>query len=244
MPNCRSSVSVTSAMVTSMATWRCGTSSFLAPPRSPRTRPAWRRSGHVVVLVGDDLHVADHAAAPALQARAGVPLALPRAAWRLRQGLGLTGSAASVAATAGVLAKWAGKSVPRRSFPPACRARAGAARRLLLLRHPPGERLLQQRRDVLGAAVLHPIDDRSVCRCCRRRPCPGARSTSSPPSRYSGCGVMTSSAFMRSIGMMRRMPESGLLSGVPKALSSSATTVLTSALSQREHARRHARASS
>ncbi|MBK7079782.1 MAG: hypothetical protein IPH55_03225 [Betaproteobacteria bacterium] len=49
-------------------------------------------------------------------------------------------------------------------------------------------------------------------------------------SRYAGCGVITSSALSRSIGMMRRMPVSGLRLRSPMILSSSWPTVFTSAL--------------
>ena len=46
---------------------------------------------------------------------------------------------------------------------------------------------------------------------------------------YCGFGEMTSSAFIRSIGMMRRMPVSGLVLRSPISLSSSCETVFTSA---------------
>ena len=46
---------------------------------------------------------------------------------------------------------------------------------------------------------------------------------------YAGFGEITSSAFIRSIGMMRRMPVNGLVSRSPMTLSSSCDTDLTSA---------------
>ena len=71
----------------------------------------------------------------------------------------------------------------------------------------------------------------------KRRPDPAAppRSRRSihflASSRYAGCGVITSSALRRSIGITRMIPVNGLLARSPITLSSSWPTVFTSALS-------------
>ena len=59
-------------------------------------------------------------------------------------------------------------------------------------------------------------------------------------SRYAGCGVTTSSAFIRSIGTILRMPVIGLALRSPTIFSSLGHHLLDVGVPQREHACRHA----
>ena len=182
-----------------------------------------------------------------------VLLSLSATTWRLRTMPMPSAARATACATGPAAAAAPGSTAARRAG--GCgwndggdddRARRRARRerrrrrRRRRLRHAAGERLLQQRRELLGA--LSSAGG-------RRR----SRGPSPPPpwsrrsihffasSRYAGCGVITSSAFIRSIGTMRRMPASGLVLRSPTTFSSSCHHALHVGVLQREHARRHAR---
>mgnify|MGYP003694104071 CR=1 FL=1 len=228
-PKSSSSVSVTEAIVTSMATCR-GRHVELLERRLDDLVLGRRRDDQqrVVVLVGHDLDVADDA--DALGGARDAP-ARPDAG-----GGGVLTLIVEAADSAVVFCAWnvGGETIVPAGVPGATvggGVDAAAAAR-------PVNACVQQRRQFLGALVLQVVDVEA------RAVAAAAWSSRAihffASSRYAGCGVMTRSAFIRSIGMMRRMPVSGLVLRSPTTLSSSCPTAFTSEFCSVKTPDRHA----
>ena len=170
----------------------------------------------VGVLVGDDAHLVGGGARAAGKrnvAAAGAGVTVVVVVWR-RRGWPNGALRISVGRAPGRERRRGGRACGARR-----RGRRSAARGSRPCRSSPGRR-------------------RSACRPACRRSGRCARSRSWPSRGTCGCVVTTSSAFMRSIGITRTMPASGLCAAGPKTLSRSCDQRLHVGAADREEAHR------